>query len=645
VRVVPSREPSSTVSSWRRRLPQTAAGWGGLAAVVWGVFVTAVAVGHQLTDDAIGPPNRPVAVDHAGYVSSDSCRSCHPGNYDSWHQSYHRRMTQVASADTVATEIDGFEGEYEGIMHRIVKQEDRYFALQRPAADAGAGWSTPREIVLLTGSHNLQMFWLETAHGRTMERFPFAYIIADDQWAPALDTFLLPPDFAEPTSVGEWNQACMDCHTTFARPRFVEGWEFDSRVAEFGISCESCHSNGAEHIAANRNPLRRYALHLGETPDDTMVNPSELDGPRSTLACGQCHSVWGFRDMESKLAWNQEGGQFRSGDDSMPYRWMVEPTLSQNEAARANLSTTNPHFFENRFWGDGMVRVTGREMNGIVMSPCYEGGNFSCISCHEMHPESRDPKVLTAWRNDQLRTDHGGTNQDCLQCHGEIARDISAHTFHAPESAGSSCYDCHMPHSSYGLLRAVRSHQVSSPNVLESVEHGRPNACNLCHLDQPLGWTAAKLDEWYGQPVPELDADDRTIAAAVLWLLEGDAGQRAVVTWNMSRPEAQAAAGHDWMYPLLAINLNDPYSAVRYITAKTLRGLPGFADFAYVYTTPEQETRPAVTRAYEHWFNAVRSPDTIFTPRTIQQPNGLFIATEQARLMNNRDQRPIFLAE
>lgn len=616
-----------------------------MSAVLWAGFVTAVAVGHQLTDGSIGPANRPVAVNHAGYVSSDTCRSCHPGNYDSWHASHHRRMTQVASPATVATEINGFQRDHLGVTYRVVREQDRYFMLQRPAGATGTAWSPPREIVLLTGSHNLQMFWLETEHGRTMERFPFAYIIADDDWAPALDTFLLPPDFTETTSVGEWNQACMDCHTTFARPRFVEGWEFDSRVAEFGIACEACHSNGAEHIAANRNPLRRYQLHLAGTPDDTMVDPAKLDGPRATLACGQCHSVWGFRNMEAKLAWNQEGGQYRPGADSMPHRWMVEPTLSQHEEAREQLSTFNAHYFENRFWGDGMVRVTGREMNGVVMSPCYEGGQFSCISCHEMHPDSRDPAVLADWRNDQLRTDHGGTNQDCLQCHGEIASDISAHTFHAPESKGSSCYDCHMPHTSYGLLRAVRSHQVSSPNVRESAEHGRPNACNLCHLDQPLAWTAGKLAEWYGQETPDLEADDRTIAAAVLWVLKGDAGQRAVVTWNMGRPEAQAAAGTDWMYPVLALNLNDPYSAVRYITAHTLRGLPGFADFEYAYAADESVTRPAVTRAYQRWFDTVRSPDTVFSARTIQQPNGLFIASEQARLMNARDQRPIFLAE
>ena len=29
-----------------------------------------------------------------GYVSSDACKACHPGEHASWHRTYHRTMTQ-----------------------------------------------------------------------------------------------------------------------------------------------------------------------------------------------------------------------------------------------------------------------------------------------------------------------------------------------------------------------------------------------------------------------------------------------------------------------------------------------------------------------------------------------------------------------
>ena len=85
-----------------------------------------------------------------------------------------------------------------------------------------------------------------------------------------------------------------------------------------------------------------------------------------------------------------------------------------------------------------------------------------------------------------------------------------------------------MSYTTYGLLKAIRSHQVGSPSVQASLETGRPNACNQCHLDQTLAWTAEYLQNWYDVPAPELEADERTVSAALLWTLQGDPGQRAL---------------------------------------------------------------------------------------------------------------------
>ena len=50
--------------------------------------------------------NRPTRVHEEGYASSQTCKQCHPGQYDSWHDSYHRTMTQVVSPDTVVAAFD-----------------------------------------------------------------------------------------------------------------------------------------------------------------------------------------------------------------------------------------------------------------------------------------------------------------------------------------------------------------------------------------------------------------------------------------------------------------------------------------------------------------------------------------------------------
>ena len=36
-----------------------------------------------------------------GYVGSQTCRSCHPGEYGTWHSSYHRSMTLEAAPESV----------------------------------------------------------------------------------------------------------------------------------------------------------------------------------------------------------------------------------------------------------------------------------------------------------------------------------------------------------------------------------------------------------------------------------------------------------------------------------------------------------------------------------------------------------------
>lgn len=65
--------------------------------------------------------------------------------------------------------------------------------------------------------------------------------------------------------------------------------------------------------------------------------------------------------------------------------------------------------------------------------------------------------------------------------------EVTRHTLHGAGSAGSDCLNGHMPHTSYALFRAIRSHQIASPGVAASARYGTPNACNLCHLDRTRG--------------------------------------------------------------------------------------------------------------------------------------------------------------
>jgi hypothetical protein len=106
-----------------------------------------------------------------------------------------------------------------------------------------------------------------------------------------------------------------------------------------------------------------------------------------------------------------------------------------------------------------------------------------------------------------------------------------------------------MPYTTYGLLKTIRSHQISSPSVKATLETGRPDACNLCHLDKTLAWTAEYLEKWYATPKPQLGDEEQSVAASLLWLLKGDAGQRAIVAQSLGWAPAQQASGTAWIAP------------------------------------------------------------------------------------------------
>jgi formate-dependent nitrite reductase cytochrome c552 subunit len=296
-----------------------------------------------------------------------------------------------------------------------------------------------------------------------------------------------------------------------------------------------------------------------------------------------------------------------------------------------------------------MVRVSGREYNGLIDSPCFkdardETRTLSCFSCHTMHKLPEDPRSVGEWAGTHQVSMGMNGNEACLQCHPALKTNLTAHTRHLADSQGSSCYNCHMPYTTYGLLKALRSHQISSPTVAASVETGRPNACNLCHLDKTLAWTADSLERWFATPKVELNDDEQTIAASLLWLMRGDAGQRALVAWSMGWRPAQQASGNGWMGPFMAELLNDRYDAVRSIAYRSLRTLPGFADFRYDFVAPPDQRLADAVRALKIWQSEPR--------RERRADRELLFSSEDyvdmdavGRLLRQRDHRQILLRE
>jgi len=569
-------------------------------------------------------------------------------------------MTQIATPDSVIANFNDVQ---------VDSVRGRPMRLQRRGSEFWAEFDDPdfrgasgprritRKIVLLTGSHEQQQYWYSLDRHRLISKLPGIYLIAENRWIPKQAAFLHPPDDQAGSDTGAWNDICIACHTTNGKPEFdtpfgtrsVLRQVVESKVAEFGIACEACHGPGDNHVRLNHNPARRYSLHLNDNSDPSVVQPAHLDPQRSSQVCGQCHSVWEFYNSADERRANSVGLPYRPGDELRDTRFIAQPTTNLDSATMKEIVAADPGFVRDSFWSDGMIRVSGREYNGLIESPCFKNApdaksTLTCFSCHGMHQQADDHRPVQEWANSkQLLTGMDG-NEACLRCHPAFRAKLMEHTKHVAASA-NLCYNCHMPYTTYGLLRALRSHQVSSPNVAVSISTGRPDACNQCHLDKTLAWTSNYLSQWYGMPEPKLTADEGAISAALLWLLRGDAGQRVLIAWSFGWKPAQQASGVSWMPPMLGQLLNDPYEAVRLLASRSLRGLPGFEELKYDFLSPPNVQEQMVSKTTNLWRSTISSAIRRTDPELLLNPEGDIRFDLLDRLKRARDGRRMFLRE
>lgn len=550
-------------------------------------------------------------------------------------------MTQVAVPDSVLASFDGEQ--LESWKHSFTfKRDGDDFVVSMPDPEwqvrQMAGGINPRDepkppmvdrrVVMTTGSHNIQFYWVEGVRSGEPIRLPFIWFVEHQRLVPAEDAYLQRPGLWDEydnhyfnPGRGLWNWACSECHSLAARPGLdpLSG-EMKTEVAEFGISCEHCHGPGEAHVQRHSTNKNNAGAVLSGEPDPTIVHPSRVSSKTATHICGRCHSEYLHPDQDRVLT---DGLKFQAGDDLEDWvnvSWFGDGTAE---------------WVGRTYWPDGTQRVSGDEFLGTTASPCYLKGELSCLSCHSMHDS--DPQ-------DQLAIGMG-RNEACLQCHSEMRPDVSAHTHHAADSSGSNCYNCHMPRTAYAFLSAQRTHRIDSPNVENTISSGKPNACNLCHLDQTLEWTAQHLTEWFEQPKVDLQEEHRLTSASIMWLLKGNAVQRAIIASHYSWSEALEISGNDWQSRQLARLLVDPYSAVRFIAHDSLTTLPGFEEFRYDFIDDPHKRSDGRHNALEM---------SLTMPQAIRSGNGRRVLFDNRgqplddiaeRLLKQRDDAPVELYE
>jgi len=321
-------------------------------------------------------------------------------------------------------------------------------------------------------------------------------VIGPQAWDVAGKKSIPASEVDNPEQSGDvWNKDCYGCHVTGEKKNFdLEHNRYHTTWQSPGANCQRCHGDTADH--------------------KKLLNPAKLDAARSTMICAQCHS---FRDIYA------DG--FPAGANYYDYfQPVMEYRLPPSE--------------DPAYWPDGRPRWFNNEAAALWQSKCFLKGGASCTTCHS---DTHKPEAKL-------------TSSVCTSCHKTIAANLTAHTHHAAQSAGSSCIGCHMPAVTVGLRARMRDHAMSIPVP----EIAAPNACNLCHKDMDA---ARQMTAWWGdrsrqKPIRRAAAfteAKKANPAAVAALLQ-------IVADSSEAPWIRAnAAGYLGSFP------NDPaaYDAVR----------------------------------------------------------------------------------
>ncbi len=539
-----------------------------LAALAAIVLIPAFLLTPRVFEDDLGTP---FAQREADWTSSNTCASCHPDQHASWYRTFHRTMTQEATPASVRGAFDGREMSYQGVSARAITKDGRYFLEY-------AGPPLQRfEILRTVGSRRYQQYLAKIPDGgENYYRLPLLWHIEDERWMHLNGAFLGPDGQDYNTHLTTWNQNCIFCHNTGPEPGLTNWLEMNERqargervdssresryrstVAELGIACESCHGPGEEHARRNRNPFRRYLLHLGGRDDPTIVNPAKLPQQESADLCGQCHGQRTFGGQETLRTTLEEGPSFRAGERLAEH---VETVWRETRLPVRG----QEDLFERRFWADGTARLTAYEYQGLLQSPCFQAGELTCISCHSMHDGDPRGQLTEAMRGPEA----------CLSCHADIGADIPSHTLHEADSSGASCTACHMPKMVYGIMEIHRSHRIENPDPARNAATARPDACTSCHLDRSLDWAAKEVAEGWGRGDGRLagrrDGAPLEAVDSVASLLAGDPVQRAVAARLAGRVDSPLApTERAFLIPHLITAMGDPYPAVRRFAHRSL---------------------------------------------------------------------------
>jgi len=459
----------------------------------------------------------------SGYIGSETCADCHRAEYDSWQGSHHDLAMQLANPETVLGDFDKAEFVHFGVTSTFYREGDRFLV----RTDGVDGSLQDFEISYTFGVHPLQQYLIEIPGGR-LQALSIAWdarqqSVGGQRWFHLYPGERIPHDdllhWTQPSQ--NWNNMCAECHSTGLQKNYdAAKRSFNTTWTEVNVACEACHGPGADHqvwakrgegwqqLQASRGLAvlldERRGVHWQMDAGASIARRSQPRGSaREIETCARCHS--------------------RRSAVSSDYRH-GEPLFDHYLPALLS---------EGLYHADGQIDDEVYVYGSFMQSKMNAVG-VTCSDCHEPHSLA-------------LRTPGNGV---CLQCHQADRYDVSAHHFHAPDSPGASCAECHMPTRNYMVVDPRHDHSMRIPRPDLSVTLGTPNACNNCHSEQSADWAASLVGKWYGDIEPGYQQYAEILSAARRGAASGE--DLAALIRNPATPTIARATALSQIGPYLS---------------------------------------------------------------------------------------------
>jgi hypothetical protein len=386
------------------------------------------------------------------YAGSASCKECHESDFERWSHDWHARAMAPANAKTVAGDFG--EKHFRGASSEAWMSRKNGAFIMRTRNREGQLADYP--VSWLLGGKRMQDSITVMPGGRWQVLPVYFHVTGGGAWVDyneakqghvTLDHPYFWTNFRRTA-----NKECIECHATGVDVRYDRAAHtWSTEITDAGVSCEACHGPGARHAETK------------EKRD--IIRPDHLDKDLALSICARCH---GPRDPLFPLLDAKD--QFRPGE--------------RYDARYQALVITDGTERSGEYFADGRPSSSTFETQALLQSRCYRDGSATCLTCHTSpHAESH--------LDDELKP--GPRDGSCRTCHAAIAAQGAAHTHHR----NATCLDCHMPKVLTGVLDKFADHSIDVPNIRNTIAHGVPNACGVCHADKSAGVLALSLDSWW----------------------------------------------------------------------------------------------------------------------------------------------------